>query len=453
MASLQKGALGVWESIIMGIAGTAPAFSVEVTATTIIAAVGVLSVGSIFYCGLIMFGITFAFIHLNEMSPNAGASFAWVGQIFGPTWGFFAGWSLLVASCLFMVSGTIPAANAFLIVFAPDHINNVHLITVIAAILLTLISLVVMKGIKLTSYVQVVMTVVELMILTVIAVASFKVFPHAAQHPFSWSWFSPERFTPQTFANGALIAMFFYWGWDVVMNLGEESKDASRTPGRGAFWAMSYLLLFFVVFMVILLLGLSDAEMRHYNTNVIYAVADKLYGNAFGLAAIVAVLLSTVGTLETSILQFTRTLFAQGRDGALHPRFGRLHEKWKTPHVAVLFIWAFGMALLLLSSYIPTVNQILQYFIAAIGFQISFYLGLAGFACAWHYRSMLRGNLASAITHVLWPAVSAGFLFFIAIYSIPGFDLPTDILGLGGIAIGVVPLVANRLRRRNLQGA
>ena len=170
MASLQKEALGVWESIIMGIAGTAPAFSVEVTATTIIVAVGVLSVASILYCGLIMFGITFAFINLNEMNPNGGASFAWVGQIFGPTWGFFAGWSLLVACWLFMVSGTIPSANAFLIGFAPDHINNVHLITIIAAILLTLISLVVLKGIKLTSYVQVVMTVVELMILTVIGV-------------------------------------------------------------------------------------------------------------------------------------------------------------------------------------------------------------------------------------------------------------------------------------------
>ena len=452
MAQLQKEALGVWESIIMGIAGTAPAFSVEVTATTIIAAAGVLSVASILYCGLIMFGITFAFINLNRMNPHAGASFAWVGQIFGPTWGFFAGWSLLVASCLFMVSGTIPAANAFLIVFAPAHINDVHLITIIAGILLTLISFVVLKGIKLTSYVQVVMTVVELVIVTIVVVASFIVFPHAAQHPFSWDWFSPLGFTPQLFANGALIAMFFYWGWDVVMNLGEESKDASRTPGRGAFWAMSYLLLFFVLFMIVLLLGLSDTEMQHYNTNVIYAVADKLYGNKFGLAAIIAVLLSTVGTLETSILQFTRTLFAKGREGALHPRFGRLHEKWKTPHVAVIFIWAFGMVLLVLSSYIPTVNQILKYFINAIGFQISLYLGLAGFACAWHFRSMLRESFISAITHVVWPALSAAFLFFIAIYSIPTFDLPTNILGIGGIAIGIVPLIGNRMRRRKLEG-
>lgn len=444
--SLQKESLGLWESIIMGIAGTAPAFSIEVTASTIIAAVGALSAASILYCGLIMFGITFAFINLNKMNPSAGASFAWVGQIFGKTWGFFAGWALLVASCLFMVSGTIPAANAFILIFAPNYINNVHLITIIASVILTAISLVVLKGIKLTSYVQVVMTIVEIMILAIIAVASFVVFPNIAEHQFSWEWFYITDFTPQTFASGALIAMFFYWGWDVVMNLTEETKDSKKTPGQGAFWAMSYLLLFFIIFMVIVLIGLSDSEIEHYNTNVIYAVAEKLYGNVFGYMAIIAVLLSTLGTLETSILQFTRTLFAKGRDKVLHERFAEIHPRWQTPYISVLFIWAFGMALLIMSSYINTVNTILKYFISAIGFQISFYLGLAGMACAWYYKKMLIENFLSSITHVIWPFVSACFLFFIAIYSIPTFDLITNILGIGGIALGVIPLILNLYR-------
>lgn len=363
--------------------------------------------------------------------------------------GFFAGWALLVASCLFMVSGTIPAANAFLLIFAPDKVNNVHLITMIAALLLTLISFVVLKGIKLTSYVQVAMTIVEMLILGIIAVASFMIFPKIATHPFSWSWFSPAGFTITSFANGALVAMFFYWGWDVVMNLSEETKDPTKTAGRGALWAMIYLLIFFLIFIVIVLIGLTDVEIEHYNTNVIYAVAEKIYGNTFGLMAIIAVLLSTIGTLETSILQFTRTLFAKGREGALHPRYAKVHHKWKTPYVAVLFIWCFGMALLLLSSYIPTVNEILKSFISAIGFQIAFYLGLAGFACAWYYRKMLKENILGSITHVIWPAISAGFLFFIAVYSVPTFDTMTSVLGIGGIAIGIVPFWANKRRNRN----
>jgi hypothetical protein len=40
--------------------------------------------------------------------------------------------------------------------------------------------------------------------------------------------------------------------------------------------------------------------------------------------------------------------------------------------------------------------------------------------------------------------VSGVFLFFIALYSIPTFDVVTNIVGMGGIAIGVIPLFLNR---------
>ncbi len=116
---LLGGALGKLESLVMGVAGTAPAFSVAVTTATIVATVGVLSVGSVLYCGLIMFGLMLAFSHLSNMRPHAGATYAWVGKVFGDGWGFFAGWGLLVASVVFMVSATIPAATSTLILISP----------------------------------------------------------------------------------------------------------------------------------------------------------------------------------------------------------------------------------------------------------------------------------------------------------------------------------------------
>jgi hypothetical protein len=66
-ASLQAGALGLSESVVMGVAGTAPAFSLAATTSALIAAVGMLSAASMLYCGLIMFGVTFAFMHLNRV--------------------------------------------------------------------------------------------------------------------------------------------------------------------------------------------------------------------------------------------------------------------------------------------------------------------------------------------------------------------------------------------------
>lgn len=451
---LAADSLGTFESIVMGIAGTAPAYSIEITTSTIVAKAGVLAPASILVCGLIMFGIAFAFINLNKVWSNAGTSYAWVSTVFGKAAGFFAGWALLVLCCVFMVSAMVPAANATLLILRPDLMNNVNWVTGIAALWFTVISLVVVKGVKLTSYVQLAMTAVEGIILLAVIVMAFVVFPRAPQHAVSWTSFSPFAFSPKGFAESALVSIFFFYGWDVTMNLSEETRDPNRTPGRAAFWSMVFLIVFFLIFIVITLLGLTDAEIQHYNTNVIFAIAEKLFGKTWGYIAILAVLLSTVGTVETQILQFTRTLFAKGRDGALHERYSRLHPTWKTPHVAIFFIWVVGMALLFVSSYLPTINVILQDSITALGFQICFYLGLTGFACAWYFRRLLLGlHPWKIVTHVLWPAASGAFMFFVAIYSIPEFDLVTNVVGIGGILVGVVPYLLNRRRHNGLAPA
>jgi amino acid transporter len=139
-------------------------------------------------------------------------------------------------------------------------------------------------------------------------------------------------------------------------------------------------------------------------------------------------------------------MFAKGRAGVLHPRYARLHTSWQTPWVASAVITGLGVALLLLSSLLPTVNQIMKDSVNAIGFQAAFYYGLASFACAWNTRRTALKSLGALVSLVLWPVASALFLGFIAIYSIPTFDRVTNIIGIGGILVGLVPLFLNRLR-------
>ena len=452
-AGLAKGALGTMESMVMGIAGTAPAFSVAVTTATIVAAVGVLSVGSILYCGLIMFGLMLAFTNLNKMSPNAGATFAWVGSVFGPKWGFFAGWGLLVASVVFMVSATIPAATSTLKILsimgwiAPEIVDSTGWVTLTSAIWLTLVTAVVTKGIKHASYAQLTLTVIETVIIFALIIAAFYTYWGKPAHMPSWEWISPFSFTPQTFATGALTAIFFYWGWDVTMNLGEETEDGDPLPaGKGAFWAMVNLILFFIIMMIVVLIVLTDEEIANANTNVLYAIAEKLFPAPWSYLAVLSTILSTIGTIETQILQFSRSMFSMARANMLHPRYAKIHPEWQTPFVATLVIWALGLILLFASSYMPSVGAILNASILAIGIQICFYMSLAGYACAWHYRKMLIGDFKGAISHVIWPFIGAGFMTFIGLYSIPTFDNITLAIGLGGLAIGVLPLGMSMFR-------
>jgi amino acid transporter len=443
---LAENALGLGESVIMGVAGTAPAFSAAATTATLIGAVGVLAPASLLYCGVIMFGVTLAFRQLNRAEPNAGASYAWVDKAFGPVLGFLAGWSLLVASALFMVSGTVPAATATLELVAPRLTGDPTTVTLVAAGWLLAVSAVVVKGIKPASYTQVVLTTIEVGILVAVLVAALAQSGGPAARHFSLGWLAPGGFTPSLFATGALTAVFFFWGWDVTLNLNEETRDASQTPGHGAVLAMIVVLLLFVGFAVATLLVLSDAEIERAGTNVVLAVAEKLFPRPWSYMAVIAVMLSTIGTLETSMLQFTRTMFAKGRDGALHPRYARLHSTWQTPWVASAVITTLGVALLLLSSLLPTVNQIMKDSVNAIGFQAAFYYGLASFACAWNSRRAALKSPATLVALVLWPLSSALFLAYIAIYSIPTFDRVTNIIGIGGVAAGLVPLFLNRLR-------
>lgn len=448
-AGLAKGALGTVESAVMGIAGTAPAFSVAVTTATIVAVVGELSVGAVLYCGLIMFGLMLAFKNLNKMSPHAGATYAWVGSVFGPTWGFFAGWGLLVASVVFMVSATIPAATSTLLILAPDKVESTGWVTATAALWLTVVTIVVTKGVKHASYAQVMLTIVETVIIFALIIAAFVQYGGQPAHTPSLDWISPFSFTPEMFATGALTAVFFYWGWDVTMNLGEETKDGSPSPaGQGAFWAMINLILFFIIMMIVVLIVLTDEEIAAANTNVLFAIAEKLFESPWSYLAVLSTVLSTVGTIETQILQFSRSMFAMSRDNMLHPRYAKIHPEWQTPWVATFVIWGLGVALLISSSYMPSVGAILQSSILAIGIQICFYMSLAGYACAWHYRDMLKSNFAGAATHVIWPALGAGFMTFIGLYSLPTFDGITLAIGIGGLAIGVIPLLLSRARHK-----
>jgi hypothetical protein len=43
-----------------------------------------------------------------------------------------------------------------------------------------------------------------------------------------------------------------------------------------------------------------------------------------------------------------------------------------------------------------------------------------------------------------WPLLGVGFCLSIAVYSVPNFDLTTNILGAGSIAIGIVPYLWSR---------
>ncbi len=396
-----------------------------------------------------MAGITLAFVHLNRAFADAGASYAWVGRILHRDLGFLCGWTVLVTSVLFTVSATIPAATATLLLVAPGRADEKQAVIGVAAAWIVAITLLEVRGVRQAAIVQTVMTAIEIAVLAgILVLASFRFGPEIGTLLSSIS-LAPSSFSLETFAAGAVIAVFFFWGWDVTLNASEETRNAHRVPGVAAMISMAIIALAFMAFMLVALAILGEPGIQSAGANVIFAIADRLLPRPWSYVAVLAVMLSSVGSLQVSLLQFARTLFAQSRAGEMHPRWARLHERWQTPHLATWLNGALGVALLLLALLLPSIDDLLKASINAIGLEIAFYYGLAAIACAWHFRKTAFRSPVLLFTAVVWPMSSALALWVTAGLTACDMDAFTLSVGIGALLVGVVPMALRYRLLRN----
>jgi amino acid transporter len=437
---LKANSLSFFESIIMGIAGSAPGFSIAVAIATLLGAAGMVSPNALLLFAIPMLGISIAYKGLNQKMANAGAAYEWTKTVFGGFFGFFSGWALLIAALVFMVTGSVPLGTATIDLFNPGLASNVYLTTGIGAIWFVLIAIVLITGIELTSKIQVIMSSIELLILFGISIAAFVHTGTAgAVTHFSWSWFG-FNYPAGTLGTSALAVVFLYWGWDVTCNLSEETKGhPPNAAGNGGFLSIFVTIASFVAFTVAALMMFSLSDATGFSDNLIYHVAIAAgLGKAGGYAASLALILSSVATLETTMLQFSRTLFAMGRDKAMPAVFGVVHEKTVTPVRTMYLLLALGLGMIFISSFFASIATILADSVSGIAVQVCYYYGLAGLVCAWTYRESYKTSPGAFVLYVVFPALSALALFGLGIYALTTFNTVIRIVGIGGLVIGIL---------------
>src|ERR1700743_1089042 len=270
---LKAGSLSFLESMVMGVAGSAPGYARAVPPAVLLGVAGTLSPGSLIIFAVPMLGIAVAYKALNARDVSAGAAYQWTSAYFGKFWGFFSGWALLVASMIFMVTGSLPLATSTLDFINPALATNVVLSAAVASAWFIVIATVLIVGIEVTSRVQMVMTTIELVILTAVAIGAFV---HAAHvglaNQFSWSWFG-FGYSAASFSASALVVVFFYWGWDVTANLGEETHNAQENAGNGGFVSIFVTIAYYIAFVFAALFLFSVRDAQSFNANIIYNIA------------------------------------------------------------------------------------------------------------------------------------------------------------------------------------
>jgi len=337
-----------------------------------------------------------------------------------------------------MVSATIPAATATLMLAAPQVAGSKPHVIGVAACWLVAITLVEVGSVRFTGTLQAWMSGIEIAVLAGLAAVALARNGAQVAALASGTPFALGAFTPETFAAGAVIAVFFFWGWDVPLNASEETRNSRRVPGTAAVLALLVVMCAFTALVMVTLATLGEAEVAASGSNLVFAVADKLLPRPWSYLAVLAVLLSSIGSLQVSLLQFARTLFATARSGELHRRWAAVHEHWRTPHLATWLNTALGLVMLFASLAFADIDALLKASINAIGLEIAFYYGLAAFACAWHFRRATGFQLVLAVA---WPLASALSLWAAAALAMVSMDATTLLLGIGGLASGLVPLL------------
>ncbi|MEO6822567.1 MAG: APC family permease [Candidatus Nanopelagicales bacterium] len=428
----------------MAVAGSAPAYSIAATTAVLIAAAGLASPAALLWCGIPMLGIAWAFSYLGRADVNAGAAYAWVGRALHPILGFLCGWALVVSATIFMVAGALPAGSATVSLFSPDNTGNVALVTSIGAVWFLVMAGCVLVGVRVTARAQWIMSSIEVAILVLFAfLAIFHAAGGAHAGPsFSWSWLGFSHFGGlDGFVASALIAAFYYWGWDVSANLNEETENAHKSSGLGGIIGVIIVFLLFEVFTIAIQVELPADTIQNNSGNVLGVLGDVIWPGVGGKILIVAVMLSTIATLETTLIQVTRTLFAMGRDHTLPKAFGRAHVTWRTPAFATIVVTCVSLILFIGSNFLGSVGQILSDAISSIGLQIAFYYALAGAAVVVAYRKVIFKSVKNFLFIGLWPAIGSLFMVWIFIESIPNLSPVVDVIGLGALIVGVVPMV------------
>jgi amino acid transporter len=436
---LRGGVLGLFDSVIMGIAGVAPGYSIASTTAFLFIAVALGDAAALLYCGIAMFGIVFAFSYLGRVETNAGASYNWVRRALHPALGFLSGWALIMSALIFMVAATFPAGSYILGLFSHAAANNKVEVTLVGAVFFLLMVAAVAAGVTITVTVQIVMSCIELILLVLFA--ALAIFHAHHVHTFSWHWFSPSIFHGQTgFVGGALLAAFYYWGWDVTANLNEETKGAKKTPGFGAMIGILVVFVLFEVFTIATNLVLTSGQIHNNEADVLSVLGQEVWRGTGGKFIVLAVVLSTIATLETTLIQVTRTMFAMGRDNTLPKILGTVHRTRQTPLVATAVVTVISLLLFIFSQFVGSIGSILSDAISAIGLQICIYYSLAGLAVVALYRRQLFRSPTNFLFMGLWPLVGAVFMAYLFVKEIPQLNAVTLGVGLGAMGLGLIPM-------------
>jgi amino acid transporter len=492
---LKSGALGLVSSVVVGVASTAPAYSLAAALGFIVISgigskvVGIHAPGVVLLAFVPMYLIAVAYQQLNRVEPDCGTTFTWATRAFGPIMGWLGGWGIIVADVIVMANlaqiagqttfgllgnlGDLIGARPMAEFFNTIAVNYWWELAA-GLVWIALMTWICYRGIEISARLQQILLSIEVVILIVFAVfALVKVYSgHGAPTSLipQWDWFNPFTLDfGAVLAPGLLAAIFIYWGWDTAVSVNEETSQPTKTPGRAAIISTVLLLLTYTVVTTatVSYAGVGDKGIGLSNPdnsdNVFLSLGPSLFGDSvIGHILLtlltISILTSASASTQTTILPTARTSLSMAVYKAIPAKFARIHPKFLTPTWSTIAMGVVSIAFYALVTALN--NDLLTPLVDSIGLMIAFYYGLTGLACVWFFRRTFHRTIKNFIQQFLFPLLGGlmlayAFVYGLITYAEPDWEVDSHnhnlavnffgwvvgddaVIGVGGILIGLV---------------
>jgi APA family basic amino acid/polyamine antiporter len=168
----------------------------------------------------------------------------------------------------------------------------------------------------------------------------------------------------------ALVAVSWAFdGWNNVTFVAGEIKKPGKNLPRALFLGTLGVTLLYLILNYIYLYALPVPEMKGI-VRIAEKATSSLFGTSTGVFVSIAVMVSTFGSLNGSILTGPRVYYAMAKDRLFFKRVSKISPKFRTPGFAILIqaIWA---------SLLTMLGSFEQIFTFAMFISIAFWVAAA----------------------------------------------------------------------------
>ncbi|HEY4876599.1 MAG TPA: amino acid permease [Puia sp.] len=284
-------------------------------------------------CGGLIFLIALCFAEVGSKTTASGGVYVYIENAFGPYAGFVANNLYWLGACVLSDAAVANALADTLKAFFPFLGNEIFkalffLFLFGGFALLNIRS--VKHGIRFIEFAAF-GKLIPLVLLVIAGIAFI------STKNLVWTSYP----TISNISTASLLLFFAFIGLDTPLSNGGEIKNVKRTVPLGIFFGILGVLILYISIQLVAQ-GVLGGTITTHKDAPLAAVAGIIFGKAGTVLIIFATAISMLGNLGGEILSIPRIIFAGARDGLMPKMFGKVHPRFFTPHIAVLFYAALG---------------------------------------------------------------------------------------------------------------